>query len=167
MRDIGDARIAIEEAISGVGEGSALPTGSTAQREPKGLPYRALPWALAGILAAVVLAILAAELWLRPEAEKNAVRFTVSAPDNHVFAPLGGFVRISPDGRKLAFASVGMDGKQQLWVRPIDGLVAKPLAGTEGSRMAVLVAGQPLHRFRCGRKTEESGSLWRAGANFV
>jgi Tol biopolymer transport system component len=40
---------------------------------------------------------------------------------------------LSPDGRKLAFVAAGADGKSMLWVRPLDGLIAQPLAGTEGA----------------------------------
>ncbi|MFN0124630.1 MAG: TolB family protein, partial [Blastocatellia bacterium] len=38
---------------------------------------------------------------------------------------------ISPDGRNLAFNGSSA-GKNQLWVRPIDSLIARPLPGTEG-----------------------------------
>ena len=131
LQAIGDARIVIEETLSGTGIPPVVEQGQDAHARPL---RRALPWALAGILAAVFLAVLGAHLWLQPEAEKSAIRFTVSAPDKHMFSPLGGFVRVSPDGGKLAFASIGMDGKQQLWVRPIDGLeAARSLAGTEGA----------------------------------
>lgn len=37
---------------------------------------------------------------------------------------------LSPDGRKLAFTSL-LDGKLMLWVRALDSLEAKPLAGTD------------------------------------
>jgi Tol biopolymer transport system component len=40
---------------------------------------------------------------------------------------------LSPDGRRLAFVAPGSDGRVLLWVRELDGLVAQPLAGTEGA----------------------------------
>src|SRR5262249_49784448 len=39
---------------------------------------------------------------------------------------------ISPDGRRLVF-SASNEGKSQLWVRPLDSLAARPLAGTDGA----------------------------------
>lgn len=39
----------------------------------------------------------------------------------------------SPDGRQLAFVATGPDGQNRLWVRVLDALEAKPLAGTEGA----------------------------------
>ncbi len=38
---------------------------------------------------------------------------------------------VSPDGRQIAFAADG-DGKRLIWIRPLDSLEARPLAGTDG-----------------------------------
>jgi eukaryotic-like serine/threonine-protein kinase len=101
LRDIGDARTAIEESISGVGEGSALPSASTVQREPKGLPYRSLPW----VVASVVLICLAAVAgwWIRGQGATQNTRWSgdLLAGSNIAFGP-----RISPDGRTLAFQAI-------------------------------------------------------------
>ena len=40
---------------------------------------------------------------------------------------------ISPDGRTIAFAAAGADGRSQLWVRRLDTLTARALTGTEGA----------------------------------
>jgi len=40
---------------------------------------------------------------------------------------------LSPDAATLVFVARGMDGVQRLWVRPLDALEARPLAGTEGA----------------------------------
>ena len=45
-------------------------------------------------------------------------------------ADASGFA-ISPDGRALVFQAT-VDGKSQLWLRPLDSETARPLAGTEG-----------------------------------
>ena len=39
---------------------------------------------------------------------------------------------VSPDGRRIAFQVRGPDGRTQLWVRSLDSLESRPLAGTEG-----------------------------------
>jgi Tol biopolymer transport system component len=59
------------------------------------------------------------------------VRFEVSIPPNVITidAP-----KISPDGKLLAFNATDAAGKTQIWLRPLNALVAQPLAGTEGTR---------------------------------
>ena len=53
---------------------------------------------------------------------------------------------ISPNGRRLVFiASTATEVQTQLWVRPFDSLIARPLAGTDGQPCR-LVAGQPVNR---------------------
>ena len=39
---------------------------------------------------------------------------------------------ISPDGRLLAYAAMGNDGTRRIWLRAMDTLNARPIAGTEG-----------------------------------
>ena len=63
----------------------------------------------------------------RPE----VVRFEVQAPED---ARFGQQIRISPDGRLIAFSATGGgDTRRRLWVRALDALPARPLAGTEGT----------------------------------
>jgi len=45
-----------------------------------------------------------------------------------------GSPRISPDGRGLVFRGVDSAGNAQLWLRPMDSVEARPIAGTEGAR---------------------------------
>ena len=40
---------------------------------------------------------------------------------------------ISPDGRRLAFVATDPNGKEGLWVRPLDSLAAEALPGTDGA----------------------------------
>ncbi len=98
------------------------PIAAPARRAPK------LAWALAAacFLVAVVLAVL----HFRPAAPMQVMRFTVSAPPNGAFnsAPV-----ISPDGTHLAFS--GLAPATFLWVRPLDSLASRSLAGTEGGRV--------------------------------
>jgi eukaryotic-like serine/threonine-protein kinase len=42
------------------------------------------------------------------------------------------FIAVSPDGRSIAVVLV-KDGKQQIWLRPLDSLELTPLAGTDGA----------------------------------
>src|SRR5262249_52777654 len=54
-------------------------------------------------------------------------RYTIALPENttsiHSFA-------ISPDGHEVAIAAV-VNGKRELWLRPLDALQAQPVPGTE------------------------------------
>jgi Tol biopolymer transport system component len=54
------------------------------------------------------------------------LRLSILPPENASFESFA----VSPDGRKLAF-TVFLNGKLMLWVRALDSLEAKPLAGTE------------------------------------
>jgi Tol biopolymer transport system component len=63
------------------------------------------------------------------------VRFQVLAPDTTTFTAgtrRAAIAAMSPDGLTLAFSATDTSGKRQIWLRPVDSLVARPLAGTEG-----------------------------------
>jgi eukaryotic-like serine/threonine-protein kinase len=121
LRDIGDARIALEEVLAGAPE----PLSETA--EP---PWRSvLPW----VLFAAALVVLAAVGFLRLREKpvgEEAVRFQIPLPEQAVLSSGGSFA-LSPDGRQLAFFAAGSDGNQRLWVRPLDSLEAHPIAGSD------------------------------------
>ena len=86
-------------------------------------------WALAATLVAALFGV--AYLSKTP-AEVHVVRSAIPPPESGAFVfdgPVGGAF-LSPDGRLLAFiARVGR--VTQLWVRPLDSFLARPLAGTE------------------------------------
>lgn len=89
-----------------------------------------LAWAAAALLAASTLA-LAALLVTRmlnddPSLERQVVRLTVQPPPGTVDFGL------SPDGRLLAFVSGG-ENDARIWIRPLDAVTPRPVAGTEGA----------------------------------
>lgn len=133
LRDIGDARIAIEETLSGapsVPESPAPQLAVAAGPHPTPL-RRALPWALGA--AAVLLAALAAWLLLRPAPQPDVLRFSLSPPDNLSF-DVG--LSLSPDGHTLAFVAASPSDKgSTLWVRPLDSLTPRELPGTQGASL--------------------------------
>ncbi len=81
---------------------------------------------------AVLLALgLIAALTLRPRAgAPETTRFVVLSPLDADFAP---GLAVSPDGRQLAFVA-GVQGRREIWVRPLAALEARRLPGTEGAR---------------------------------
>lgn len=60
----------------------------------------------------------------------DVLRLSLLPPRNAVFDS----VVIAPDGRRLAFTAY-WNGTMMLWVRELDSLDAKPLAGTEGAAL--------------------------------
>ena len=87
---------------------------------------------VAGLLGLALLISLGA-LWCatRP-VEQSAVRLPVQLPPDHSFHTSNGPLALSPDGKRLAYVARS-GGNRQLYVRSLDELEAKPLAGTEGA----------------------------------
>jgi Tol biopolymer transport system component len=65
------------------------------------------------------------------------VRFEVQPPADVTLTPSpvasAAQLALSPDGRRLAFVAARRRGASQLWIRPLDGVEAQPLPGTEGA----------------------------------
>jgi Tol biopolymer transport system component len=126
MRDIGEARLQIEELISGATEDTA-PALAT---QPRAGRRERIVWLIAG-LAVLAVAALAVPIVLyvgRAAPEPVVTRFEIQTPptsDATSFA-------LSPDGRQLVFVATS-EGAPRLWVRPLDRVTAQPLAGTEGA----------------------------------
>ncbi|MGB6482789.1 MAG: protein kinase [Candidatus Acidiferrales bacterium] len=141
LRDIGDARITIEEIVSGAtaeNESSSASSGINAALQmpvPSPRWRTALPWALIAALA-IALGLLASSDLMRKPAEQNAYVAQIPPPKGARFVlndGSGGPPAISPDGREIAFIAVDSNGEHKLWVQPLDSDVAQPLAGTEGA----------------------------------
>ncbi|HXW61947.1 MAG TPA: protein kinase [Candidatus Acidoferrales bacterium] len=124
LRDIGDARISLDEVLSG-----ATDQGSAAAASVRERLFVAA--AISCLLAAIVFAVL---YWRRAPEKARVVRSYIKAMPNASFLVLtpqqGGFA-ISPDGLRLAYVAQNADGKVLLWVRPLDSVEAQALAGTE------------------------------------
>jgi Tol biopolymer transport system component len=94
-------------------------------------PRRRVWWA--ALAAAAALAIAGWTLALLPRSSTpERLEFAVYPPPgaNFVFGINAGGSAISPDGRTLAFVAAA-EGKPQLWVRRLDSVQARMLAGTE------------------------------------
>jgi hypothetical protein len=89
-----------------------------------------LGWIAAALCFLVAVSTVIWQL-RRPDAEAPAVRFNIGALEKTAFE-YG--IAVSPDGRRLAFIAGG-EGKNLLWVRTLDSLEARPLAGTEGASL--------------------------------
>ena len=123
LRDIGDARVEIREAVT-----APLPESVTPV--PAGLHAvgwrQSLPWALGTLIVSSVITGLA--VWsLRPAQPLSARLAIVAPPGVQPFGPVG-----SPDGRMIAFRG-DRGGQFQTFVRNLNQLEAVPLSGTEGA----------------------------------
>jgi Tol biopolymer transport system component len=127
LRDIGDARIALEEVLSGVAKEqmAAAVASRPAWR-------RALPWAVAALCAVVAMG-LGAYLYVeeRTRGVRENVTLQVSLPDGvSIVTRDAPSVALSPDGQEIVF--MGVKGSAvQLYARSLDEPEAKPIAGTE------------------------------------
>ena len=119
LRDIGDARLAIDEYL-------AAPPAPPAAIFPVTPTRRAIvPWALATVLA-ITAGYFA---FTRPKPAAPApVRFQIPIFD-HVVRPI---FDLSPDGRYLAY-SAQVEAKNGLYIRPLDSNQPRFLTGTEGA----------------------------------
>jgi Tol biopolymer transport system component len=106
-----------------------VPASDTGRRSG----YRPL-WIAAGVLGALAAGLLIAALLTRRSPDRPAVRAMILPPQGAQFTPVGtqgGPAVLSPDGRRLAFAASGADGRPRLWVQSLDSPVAQPLTGTD------------------------------------
>jgi Tol biopolymer transport system component/predicted Ser/Thr protein kinase len=111
----------IEEGGSVVG----LPAPVSARRKSR----ERLAWG-SFTIASLVAALFAVGYFLRAPVPPQQTRFEIAPPPE--LATLGS-PRLSPDGRYLVFRGVDSEGSAQLWLRPMDSVVPRPLAGTDGA----------------------------------
>jgi len=125
LRDIGEARVAIQRWL-------ANPVSAVTAAPSRPQRSRAA-WVVAA-LAAVCAGALAFVHFRETVAEAPVIRSTILPPDNTEweFTTGRGLPALSPDGRRIVFGARTSDGRNPLWVRPLDGLTAQPLAGTDG-----------------------------------
>jgi Tol biopolymer transport system component len=124
LADISDARLDIDEALTPVSPENAEAITTGPQRGDR------ITWLFRAIALVVIsaLAIPATLYFRRVTGEPVVTRLDVVTPpttDPFSFA-------LSPDGRQLVFAGNGERGSQ-LWIRFLDQVIGRPLAGTEGA----------------------------------
>ncbi|TMQ69104.1 MAG: hypothetical protein E6K80_12795 [Candidatus Eisenbacteria bacterium] len=127
LRDIGDARLELEESLARDAKRSSVSAPAPAAPVRKGLPPLAWVAAIAFLAAFGMAGLLAMN---RPE-RGPAMRLTVAEPQGASVSGDGAECAISPDGRTLVFVAADSGGTVQLWQRPLDKLGGDPIAGTE------------------------------------
>jgi eukaryotic-like serine/threonine-protein kinase len=126
LPDIADARIEIDDAPgerNGVDE-----RASEASRDASGVRTRL--GRRVGALVAAAIVVAAMLMMLRSRAPSDVLEMRVDIVTPSTFDPYS--FALSPDGRFLAFVGQS-DGNSKLWLRSLDQVTARVLAGTEGA----------------------------------
>ncbi|PYQ93873.1 MAG: hypothetical protein DMF97_19275 [Acidobacteria bacterium] len=94
--------------------------------------------AAAGVLIALAIGLTVGGRYMSNVAAPDAtVRFEVQPPADVTLMPSpvasAAQLALSPDGRRLAFVAARKRAASQLWIRPLVGVEAQPLPGTEGA----------------------------------
>jgi Tol biopolymer transport system component len=100
----------------------------------KPVPRSHAPTLIAGTIAVLALAALAGVLVTRRDgASAPPLRVTVLPNEGTEVAPgpAAPQAAISPDGTRIVFAAIDADRTFRLYVRPLDALQARPVAGTD------------------------------------
>ena len=129
LRDIGDARLVLDETLAGRFDEPSVARAA----EPARAPVR-WPWLLAAG-AAAALVTFGLTRWLAaaaPAASAKSVHVSIALPPGY---ELGSSqltpISIAHDGSRIAFVGL-KDGKNRIFVRALDEPEARPLEGTEG-----------------------------------
>jgi len=127
LRDIGEARITIEEYLAEPDGGVVQPVADAVQTPPR----KILPWVLAALFLGAVTAGVAVWSVMSP-APPRLARFAIIEPPNVYITPGASTsapaVTISPDGTRIVYVGPGA----QLYVRAVDQLDAVELRGGVG-----------------------------------
>jgi serine/threonine protein kinase len=156
-----------------------LPAPVAARRKSR----ERIAWLAAAVatLAALGLAFLTLS---RPREPARMVATSILPPEKTAFVFDGGPMALSPDGRRLAFVAPSSDGRNLLWVRPLNAVSAQPLAGTDGatypfwspdSRFLGFFAGTKLKKIDASGGPPQSlcdapngrGGTWNRGGAIV
>jgi Tol biopolymer transport system component len=167
LRDIGEARLLLEDWLSGAHDD---PAGAASAPPPQRSRAR-LAWGAAAAMALVAAGAIAMALRPTPVSPETRLEIVTPATDDP------GAFAISPNGRRLVFVAEAAGGTSALWLRPLDQTEAQPLAGTEGasnpfwspdSQSLAFFTGTQLKRLDIGggapRVLANTGSIRQSGS---
>jgi len=125
LRDIGDARLALE----GVALGEPVERSASSS-----ILGRALPWGVSALLAAALALVALRSPAVAPASTSSALHVSLALPGgdeigNVMERPLA----LSPDGTVVVYVGL-RNSKTQLYLRPLSQAEPTPIAGTEGAK---------------------------------
>jgi hypothetical protein len=121
LQHIGDARIEIEQLLTD-------PVATAASHESPRRASRAAAItvaALSGLVAATSAVIVRSYFTTPPPGRPVQFQIPIQGA--------GGTIKISPDGRHIAYVDPAGGARNAIWIRPLDSLTARMLQGTEGA----------------------------------
>jgi len=130
LQAIGDARISLDEVLSGAPEGTLSLAGVS------GVASRWRLWIVAGLAALLILIALAGYVgwYLKPTPAKPVTRTVITLPPGQRLAVSDQpALALSPDGSKLAYVARTQGGTLQIYLRAMDDMEARPIPSTEGA----------------------------------
>ena len=138
LRDIGDARLELEDLLAGAGRADGESDAASALGpRPAVAGWRRLASRLIWLTAGAVAA--GAAFWNfaapKPTADRPVVRMGLPLPSGESVADGAAHaVALSPDGKQLAYVAA-QAGRSQIYLRTVDHLEARPIPGTEGGHV--------------------------------
>ncbi len=136
LSDAAVARLEIDEALAEPAAEDGVPAAGVESLDARRVPgWRAV--AAISVAGLALIAVTGAAVWnLRPAALSPAQpvsRFTISLPPGEQLDGLrrASLVAVSVDGRRLAYTARTGAAASRVYVREIDSLESRPLAGTE------------------------------------
>jgi serine/threonine protein kinase/Tol biopolymer transport system component len=123
LQHVGDARVEIDQLLTDPAAADVRPhtSGTTARAN--------LPWALAAVLVTALGAISVPALRQTRASAPAAPTVEFSIPTRGA----GPTIRISPDGKYIAYNAPAPTGAPAIWVCALDSLTPRMLPGTEGN----------------------------------
>lgn len=118
----------LEFALAALGGSTSTPAAALPA------PRRRRTWLAPAVgLTGLVIGALLVYFFARPAAQapQALVRFSIPAPAGGNLP--GGGLALAPDGRQLAYVAGNSTGVDQLWLRHMGSLEARPIAGTTGA----------------------------------
>jgi Tol biopolymer transport system component len=122
------------QTLSGATSGEARAAQDAGPIPSRSTKRERLAWGVAAVAIAALGVVLALSQLRRPP-EAEPVRFAVTAPEGMTLVPDGTAAAIAPDGRHVVYTIMDASGTIRLWLRPLESLVARPIAGTEGATL--------------------------------
>ena len=154
LRDIGDARLEIDEALDAAAP-MRRPSGVTAQSRRRERLVLLSTLALVTLIAAVAMV---RAFRPPPPAPESASRNHHPADDGSGVA--GDLARRADDCLRRH-----SEGRSRLWLRSLDSVIGAAVDGDRWCTESLLVAGQPVRRFLCGWQAQADRHRRRIGAD--
>ena len=125
-------------------------------------PQRTRPsrerWVWISVVAILLAALLALYSRVSPNVVSQPTLSYIPAPEKTSLAYFTGPVTVSHEGRTLVFVATNSEGRDSVWVRPLDAPEAQSVPGTEGASFPFWSADDRSIGFFAGGKLKSVGA---------